>query len=476
MTPPRHPLPPADSAIHDLAVVGAGVSGLALAFWLMRLTQRDVVVVEQASRPGGKLQTEWLDGYCCEWGPQGFLDSGTDTLRLIRELGLEPDLQRADPAACDRFILRDGRLRRVPLSPLAFLRSDVLSLPGRMRVLLEPLQPRARAGDESVFQFACRRIGREAADVLVDAMVTGVFAGDARQLSLIATFPRMREMEATYGSLFRAMLALRRQRARQLSAGEAGTPTGSPAGPAGTLSTLRRGMQQLTDTLATALGPRLHLDSPVTAVQRAAVGFCLHLGRGGRLLTRQLALAIPPAASAALLVDVLDPAALAALRDIPSIPIAVVMTGYASPRPFRHPVRGFGFLVPTRERRRILGTIFCASTFPGQAPNGKTLLRTLLGGARHPHLVQLPDHELLSLVRQELDACLGGDPHPELVHIVRHAEAIPQYTLGHASRVATIQRGVAAVPGLYLLGNGYSGVAVNACVTEATRLAQRLAT
>lgn len=474
MTPPPHPSPPADSAVHDLAVVGAGVSGLTLAFWLTRRARRDVVVLEQAPRPGGKLQTQWLDGYCCEWGPQGFLDSGQDTLRLVRELGLEADLQRADGAAGDRFILRDGRLRRVPLSPREFLASDVLSLAGRLRVLLEPLQPRARTGDESVFQFACRRIGREAAEVLVDAMVTGVFAGDARQLSLPATFPRMRDMEATHGSLFRAMLALRRQRRQRAAAGEEVTHAGGPAGPAGTLATLRLGMQQLTDALAAALGPRLRLACPVTAVQRRAGGFTVHLAGGERLHARHLALAVPPGAAAALLGDVLDPAALAALREIPSIPIAVVMTGYASPRPFRHPVRGFGFLVPTRERRRILGTIFCSSTFPVQAPKGKTLLRTLLGGARHPHLARLPDDDLLSLVRQELDACLGGNPQPEMVHIVRHEEAIPQYTLGHASRVAAVQRGAATVPGLYLLGNGYGGVAVNACVAEATQLAARL--
>ncbi len=475
MAPPVHPNPPADSAVHDLAVVGAGVSGLTLAFWFTHRGQRDAVVLEQATRPGGKLQTEWLEGYCCEWGPQGFLDSGQDTLRLVRELGLECELQRADQAAGDRFILRDGQLRRVPMSPLEFLRSDVLSLAGRLRVLLEPLQPPASAGDESVFAFACRRIGREAAEVLVDAMVTGVFAGDSRQLSLPATFPRMREMEAAYGSLFRAMLALRRQRARRAAAGQDATPAGGPAGPAGTLTTLRRGMQQLTDALAAALGPRLRLACPVTGVQRRVGGFTVHLAGGERLNARHLALAVPPGAAAALLGDVLDPAALAALREIPSIPIAVVMTGYSEARPFRHPVQGFGFLVPTRERRRILGTIFCSSTFPGQAPSGKTLLRTLVGGARHPHLVHLPDADLLSLVRQELDACLGGDPQPEMVHIVRHDEAIPQYTLGHASRVAAVHRGAAAVPGLYLLGNGYGGVAVNACVTEATQLAARLA-
>ncbi len=461
-------------SVRDLAVVGGGVSGLALAYLITRRSSLDVVVLEGAPRAGGKLQTDWRDGYCCEWGPQGFLDNVDETLALVRELGLEHDLVRAADEAGDRFIVRDGRLRRVPLSPPAFLRSDVLSLPGRLRVLLEPFQPGPRAGDETVFEFARRRIGAEAAEVLVDAMVTGIFAGDSRQLSLPATFPRMREMEATHGSLFRAMLALRRERSRS-SAPETGAgQSGGPAGPGGTLTTFRRGMQQLTDTLAAALAGRVRTSTTVTRVRRTSEGFALELPTGETVFARQLVVAVPPAAAAALLDEVVDAGALAALREIPSIPIAVVMTGYTARRPFRHSTRGFGFLVPGRERRRILGTIFCSSTFPAQAPPQAALLRTLIGGARAPHLARLGDQELISLVRQELDGCLGGNPEPDLVHIVRHSEAIPQYTLGHTSRVAAVRRGAAAVPGLHLLGNGYGGVAVNACIAEATRLAQRL--
>jgi len=465
---------PRPARTHDLAVIGGGVSGLTLAYLVTRRSSMDVVVLEREARVGGKLQTDWLDGYCCEWGPQGFLDNVPETLQLARDLGLEGELLRAADEAGDRFIVRDGRLRRVPLSPPAFLRSDVLSLGGRLRVLLEPLQRGPRGGDETVFEFARRRIGLEAAEVLVDAMVTGVFAGDARQLSLPATFPRMREMEATYGSLFRAMLALRREGSRHRAAGATSPRPGGPAGPGGTLTTFRRGMQQLTDTLAAALAQRARTNAAVTRVRRTAADFVLTLADGEELRARQVVAAVPPAAAAPLLGEVLDAGALAALREIPSVPVAVVMTGYASPRPFRHPTRGFGFLVPGREHRRILGTIFCSSTFPAQAPAGATLLRTLVGGARAPHLAHLKDGEILALVRQELDALLGGNPQPELVHIVRHSEAIPQYTLGHTSRVAAIQRGAAAVPGLYLLGNGYGGVAVNACIVEATRLAEQL--
>ena len=157
------------------------------------------------------------------------------------------------------------------------------------------------------------------------------------------------------------------------------------------------------------------------------------------------------------------------------MPVAVVVTGYRSPQPFHHPARGFGFLVPGREGRQILGTIFCSSTFPEQAPPHSTLLRTLVGGARQPDLAALADAELVALVRGELASLLGGDPDPDVVRVIRHREAIAQYTLGHLDRVATVRGRVAAFDGLHVLGQGFDGVAVNACVAEAARLAPTVA-
>ena len=452
----------ARAPLHDLAVCGGGISGLALAYLAGTRGVPDVVVLEGAGRPGGKIQTEWVDGFCCEWGPQGFLDNVPETLALVASLGLSDELVRADDGAGDRFIARDGRLRQVPLSPPAFLTSDVLSLPGRLRVLLEPFQRRGEE-EESVFAFASRRIGREAAEVLVDAMVTGVYAGDPARLSLPATFPKMRAMEREYGSLVRAMLA------RRKSGG------GGPAGPGGTLTTLRLGMQQLTDALASALGAGVRLGAPVERITRGAGSFAVRLGDGSELAAKQVAVAMPPGAAARALAALLPEGAVAALQGIPYAKVAVVMTGYRAPHPFAHSTRGFGFLVPGRERRRILGSIFCDATFPAQAPAGATLLRTLLGGARDPGALDLPDGELLALLRRELDHFLGGDPDPDFVRVIRHDYGIPQYTLGHLARLDEIERAAAAIPGLHLLGNGFHGIAANACVIEAEKSAALVA-
>jgi protoporphyrinogen/coproporphyrinogen III oxidase len=448
--------------VHDLIVCGAGISGLSLAHFARRRRMADVVVLEAAPRAGGKVQTEWLDGNCCEWGPQGFLDNVPETLELARQLGLAADLVRADAGSADRFIARAGRLRRVPLSPPAFLLSDVLSLPGRLRVLLEPFQPGGR-GDESVLEFATRRIGREAAEVLVDAMVTGVYAGDPAQLSLPATFPRMRAMEEEHGSLTKAMLAR----------GRNGSGAG-PAGPGGTLTTLFGGMQQLTDALAAELGPALRTGVAVRAVRRRAGAFEVALASGEVLAAPRVVSAVPPRAAAQILADVLGDEAVAALRAIPAVGVVVVMTGYASAAPFRRPTRGFGFLVPGRERRPVLGTIYCDATFPHEAPPGRTLLRTLLGGARDQSALFASDDDLVATVRRELDRYLGGDVEPDFVRVVRHEYGIPQYTVGHPARLAAIRCAAEAVPGLEVIGNGLHGIAANACIATAAATAERL--
>ncbi|HXV76611.1 MAG TPA: protoporphyrinogen oxidase, partial [Candidatus Polarisedimenticolaceae bacterium] len=215
-----------------VAVIGGGISGLTVAYELLERSQRlpegtGIVCLEAGDRAGGNIRSERIDGYTCEAGPTGFLDSAPATVTLARRLGLVERIVRAKPAAAHRYVFRKGALRKVPLDPFSFLTSGVLSPWGKLRVLGEPFAPRGRNDDESVHEFVSRRIGAEAAAVLVDAMVSGIYVGDARRLSLPATFPKMRQMEREHGGLFRSMWA-RRRRAR--ADGDAAT-AGGPAGP-----------------------------------------------------------------------------------------------------------------------------------------------------------------------------------------------------------------------------------------------------
>lgn len=450
----------------EIAIVGAGITGLATAAWLEHdHGVRDLVVVDADVRAGGKVRTSLEDGYTLEWGPQGFLDNAPDTLELTALVGLEDDLTRADEAAADRFILRAGALRSVPTSPLAFLTSDVLSLKGRLRVLAEPFAPSRPAGDETVFDFARRRIGREAAEVLVDAMVTGVFAGDSRRLSLAATFPRMAAMEAEHGSLTRALLARMREARRSH------TRAGGPAGPAGTLTTFQGGMGRLPAALAARLGDRLLLDHPVDVVERSGQRFALR-GAGRDLVARQVLVATP-ATVAGFLLRRIAPDVQAPLAGIRCVPIAVVMASYDDPLAFGRPVTGFGFLVPGGEDVGILGTLFCHAIFPPQAPADTVLLRTMVGGARDPAALDLADDALLERSRVALAKVLGRDPEPDRTWVVRWAEGITQYEVGHLERVEAAEAAARAA-GIVLAGSPYRGVSVNDCIRQARTAARCL--
>ena len=456
-----------------IAVVGGGIAGLAVAYEIQERASRlpgggEVVCLEASGRPGGNIRTLREDGFTCEWGPNGFLDNAPATLDLVRRLGIERRLLPSSVEAAKRFLFRDGRLRELPSNPVAFLTSDVLSRRGRLRVLLEPFAPgpKDRSRDESVLDFAARRIGSEAARILVDAMVSGIYAGDARSLSIRSTFPRLKKMETQHGSLTRGMLALRKE--KRLGGVR---PAGGPSGPGGRLTSFLDGLQEITNRLALALGPTLRLAARVRAVSDMGVrGFRVHMEEGAPLDVAVVVLACP-SWFAADVVASLDPEMARAMAAIPSASVAVVHLGFEeSELPGR--LAGFGYLVPRDEGPRILGTLWASSIFPKRAPEGKALLTVMVGGAHDPEAVTFSDDRLVEVVRTDLKATMGIEATPRFVRIFRHARGIPQYTLGHEERMETIERRIREHPGLLVCGNSYRGISLNACVEEAPRIAE----
>jgi len=457
----------------DLLVVGGGVSGLTTAWETLRVhPEWRVRVVEAGEVPGGTMRTERVQDCVCEWGPNGFLTNVGHTVDLAQDLGLGKRLLPADAAAQDRFLWVRGALRPVPLKPPAFLRSGLLSPLGTLRVLWEPFVPRGPEGrEESVLAFASRRIGREAASVLVDAMVSGVYAGDPARLSLPAVFPKMAAMEAEHGSLVKAMIAARRARN--------GTAGGGPAGPGGVLTAFDEGMEVLIQALAGALGDRLHCRTQVAGLEPASgrPGYRLRLRRAGGEETveaERVVLAVPSYAAASILKDGF-PRAAEPLADIPYAGITVACLIFKRSQ-IRHPLRGFGFLVPHGQGPRMLGCIWVGSVFPGHVGGDHVLLRVMLGGAQDPEAVALSDGETLDLIRSELEHILGTiEGSPRETRLFRHPRGIPQYTLGHPERLRKLGAALENAPGLHVAGNAYRGIGVNDCVREARDLARRLA-
>jgi oxygen-dependent protoporphyrinogen oxidase len=459
-----------------IAVVGAGVSGLATAEALthrLSPSEATVTILEKSDRPGGYIRSERNAGFTCEAAANGFLDNAPDTLALIRRLDLESRLVPASDAAHNRFIYRRGRLQAVPRSPMDFVRTRLLSPAVKARLLLEPVIGRPstslranRPADESIHAFAARHIGRQASDVFVDAMVSGIFAGDARDLSLRACFPRMSDLERDHGSLFRALLAKRRT-------GRAAGDT--IAGPSGRLTSFQNGMEELVHALAARLRSRIWLHHEVVAVRSPTFteGYALQL-KDGRTFDADIVVLSGPAAESSSILQRLDREASRLLREIRTAPVAVVCLGYERAT-VHHPLDGFGFLVPRGENLRLLGAVWDSSIYPARAPAGRVLLRVMMGGARDPEVVCLREDTLAGIARANLAQAMGLRAVPSFVRVFRHRGGIPQYTIGHHDRLQQIEARLAQYPGVFLTGNSYRGPSINACVTDAQAVAARVA-
>ncbi|MEW6441059.1 MAG: protoporphyrinogen oxidase [bacterium] len=480
-----------------VVVIGGGVSGLATAFrvrqrFAARNEEVETVVLEAEGRLGGKIRSEVRDGYLFEWGPNGFLDGKPDTLDLCKDLGIAGELLASRDAARRRYVFSEGRLHLVPDRPGRFFRSPLLSLRGRLRILREPWVAATPAGlDTSIAEFGTRRLGKEAAEKLLDPMVSGIFAGDPALLSLEACFPRIAELERTYGSLIRALVALQRQRKRGQEAGKAEAAEGKdeigaareagPAGPAGILVSFRDGVEALVRALAARLSGSCVAGCRVRTLKCANPGSG---GQGGYRLVGErqgareeipadaVVVAAPAHAAAGILAG-LDPQAGELLREIPYAPLAVV--GLAFPEGATPgSLDGFGFLVPHREGTPVLGSLWTSRIFESRSPAGCVLTRNMVGGWRSPQAVEAEDAELEEMVHRLLERASGARGKVIFRYVVRHERAIPSYVVGHVRRLERIEERLALFPGVYLTGNAYRGVAINDCTREAVRVSQRI--
>jgi len=458
-----------------IAIVGAGISGLCTAHYLVREFQAagksvEIILFETEPVPGGKMRSIPQDGFRMEWGPNGFLTNKPYSLTLVRELGIEDRLARSSDLARKRFIFSGGRLLRLPETPAAFFRSPLLSLPGRLRIIGELFAPPPPAGvDESLGDFARRRLGPEALEKLIDPMVTGIFAGDPDRMSLKSCFPLIHDLEQKHGGLVKGMLALQRERR------SAGEKREMSAGPGGVLMSFNNGVQELTDILADRLSNGLHLGVTVDRISRRDGKILLSLEERnlrGEIDADVIVLAVPAYAASEMLGD-LDSSLRAALSAIPYSPVSVVALGYDKAA-LGNPLDGFGFLIPRGEKRKILGALWDSSVFPNRAPEGKALIRAMVGGVRSPALSALSPEELIGLVREELAATMGVTADPILSRSFFHEKGIPQYLVGHAKVLERTEERLAAFPGIYLNSNAYRGIALNDCVLQSRLTAERI--
>jgi len=460
--------------LHTL-IIGGGISGLTVAHASGLYEKPDRCEVwECTGRLGGTIGTDRLQGYSVDWGPNGFLDREPLTLQLVDEIGLREQLEPANPKSEKRFIVKNGQLHPVPFSPAKIIGTGLLRPLEKARIFCEPFIPARRDdGDESVYDFAARRIGRGAAETFVDPMVSGVHGGLARELSLPSCFPIMREMEVRYGCLVKALIA--RQLAKRRATKAAGAPkkqSGGPAGPGGHLTSFKSGFDVVIQRLEDRMQPIIRKNRQVSRIRRNETGWEVSDQTGLTVQSRNLVVACPTY-SAASFVKELDPELSEAFAAIPYAPIIVVATGHKK-EDIRNPLDGFGFLIPRNQGLRTLGSIWTSSIFSERAPEGFVQFRSMLGGDGDHSVLELSDGQLWEILRRELDPLIGIRRDPAFMRIFRWEYGIPQFKIGHRERRAHIERLAARHPGLHVAGNAYYGVGLNDCVKMAYRVAQQI--
>lgn len=465
---PRLPATP-----RDIAVVGGGIAGLAAAH---RVRERDpacrVTLLEASDRLGGSIATERVQGFLIEAGADSFLTEKPWAMELARRLGLQDRLIRTRDAERRTFVVRDGKLLPLPegflmMAPTqlaSFLTTGLFSPLGKLRMALDLVLPRRRAtDDESLAGFVRRRLGREALERVAQPLVGGIYTADPARLSLAATMPRFIDMERRHRSV---ILAMRRQ-AKAASQNDSGARWSL-------FASFVDGMQTLVDALARRLPEgSVRLGAQVTALTRTAEGRWRLALAGGDAVESDHIVLTPPAFVVAEWLRAHDAVLADALAGIRYASSAIVTLAYAREQ-IRHPLDGFGFVVPAVEGRSIIAGSFSSVKYAGRAPAGQVLLRVFAGGVLAEHLATLPDAELVATARRELEELLGVQGAPSLVRVGRHRRAMPQYELGHLARVAAIEVAVGRLGGLALAGSAYRGVGVPDCIHSGERAVDAL--
>ena len=444
----------------DVAIIGAGVSGLAAAYEL-RTRTRSVVVLEREQRPGGVIVTERVGEFIVDAGPDALLVQKPAAVALCNELGLG---DRLFPTKLPRtaFVLRDGELHALPSTSIlgfptrlkSLLTNTLFGTGAKLRMAAELVIPKAAGTeDESIGAFVRRRFGPEAVTYIAEPLLAGIHAGDVERLSMRALFPRLVEAEAKAGSIIKAFRRERR-----------------PVNSDGVFRSFPNGLAELIDGLMKAVPKEsVRCGANVTRIDETADGFTIHVAGTPAVRATAVILAIPAFAAAELLRPI-DPALAEACASIRYLSTATVV--FAFPRDaVRHNLRGTGFVVPRVEGISITAGAWISSKWPHRAPEGQALVRAFLGGARDPDILSKTDTELINAALGDLTKILGIRGLPIMTRVYRWHRSSPQQEVGHAELMRRIDAALASHRGLFVSAAGFRGVGIPDCIADARHTA-----
>lgn len=450
-----------------VVIIGGGISGLSAAYYLSR-GGAAATILESRPRLGGVIQTEHVEGCTIEAGPDSFLAAKPAAFELIRELGLADEVIGSNDHLRKTYIRRNGRLiplpdglmMMVPTKVMPLVTTSLLSWSTKVRMGLELLRaPKVPPGDESVAAFIEEHYGTEAVDYLAEPLLSGIYGGNPRELSVNSVLPRFVELSKRYGSLTRGVLA---ERAKAKSNG--------PAPPL--FRTLKGGLGQMVDALTAAINGKIEVrQCRAESVERIGNGFRIRVGDDW--MGADHVVAACEAHSASRLLASLDPRLAELLGVVPYSSSMTVALGFAA-NDFGKPPDGFGFLIPKAERKRLVACTWVGTKFSHRVPEGTIVARCFLGGTDDAAILHESDETILATVTAELREIAGVTAQPRFSRIFRWPSSMAQFTVGHPQRLAEIETRTAAVPGLYLAGNAYQGIGIPDCIRTGRRAAEAI--
>jgi len=448
-------------------IIGGGISGLSAA-WYLAKSGVPSTLIESRPRLGGVIQTDRVEGCVIEAGPDSFLSAKPAALDLIRDLGMSDQVIGSNDHLRITFVKKNGRLMplpeglmmMVPTRVLPLITTPLLSLGTKARMGLELLRaPKPKTEDQSVADFVREHYGQEAVDYLAEPLLSGIYGGNPGNLSVQAVLPRFVDLATKYGSLTRGVLASRAQAARQQS-------------PAPLFRTVKGGLSDLVDAVARAIAKHAEVrNGRAESIERTAAGYRVRVS--GEWIEADHVVLATEAHSAAALAQGLD-ARIAELMATVGYSSSMIAALVFDASDFERLPVGFGFLIPKKERRRLVACTWVGTKFPHRVPEGKVVARCFLGGSEDAAVLNETDESVIATVLEELRDVAGVTAKPKLTRISRWPRAMAQYAVGHPKRMLELDQRLNAQPGLQVAGNGYQGIGIPDCIRMGKTAAEKI--
>jgi protoporphyrinogen/coproporphyrinogen III oxidase len=459
----------------DVIVIGEGITGLCIAYWMKKRGIK-VTVLAKDNEVGGTMKSVLDQGFLYETGANTALETTPLFKELISELNLKSEFSYASPEGKNRYILRDGVLHSMPLGPGSFISTKLFSPAAKLRVLKEPFIGRADK-EESIAEFVERRLGREFLDYAIDPFVAGVFAGKPEQLSVRSAFPKLYALEEKYGGLVKGMIKGAKERKQRAEKAKDRAETFS----------FISGMQKLPQAIGASLGNSVILNAKVTNIRnltttrnepvnepdaRRYLIEYLHHDKETEIEADHVVFAVP-AYDASPIIKSLSVETAHVLSSIYYSPIISIFLGVRREDIGRR-LDGFGFLIPSKEKRKILGCLWNSCLFDNRAPAGMVAVNAFIGGSRQPELTMMNDERVIQTTLDELKSIMQLSGKPVYLHLTRWQKSIPQYEIGYQQKMEALTQFEESQPGIVLAGNYRGGISVGDCVQNAYEIAEKL--